>query len=362
MAAFLRSYAFRKSTLCSQLPLLHSRPSNPYQGSVVNCWFHLAPLAYDVYSEKVMRAMQLTRSSGGLVLIPSEIPQPVPTAQEILVAVHAAGVTPSELLWYPTGHHPDGTERRNAVPGHEFSGTVVEVGPEVQEHRVGDAVFGMNDWFAEGATADFCLTGAEMIASKPASLTHQAAATVPIAALTARQGLDRARLKAGERLLVHGASGSVGAFVVQMAAAYGAHVIGTASGATLEFVRGLGAFEVLDYKTGSFESFTRNIDVIFDCVGGETLQRSWQLLAPGGRLVTIAAASEQQADQRVKDAFFIVEPNRAQLVEAAEQLAAGSLKTFVKATVPFEQAELAYTGTVSSWLPYGKLVLAVVAD
>ena len=132
----------------------------------------------------------------------------------------------------------------------------------------------MNDWYADGATAEFCITQASSIADKPKRLTHVEAASVPIGALTAWQGLfDRAKLRARERVLVHGGSGAVGLFAVQLARARGAHVIATASTHNLEFVRGLGADEVIDYRKERFEDRVGKVDVVFDTVGGETLER-----------------------------------------------------------------------------------------
>ena len=125
----------------------------------------------------------------------------------------AAAVTPTELLWYPTTHTKSGTARVRTVPGHEFSGVITAIGKDVQDFEVGDEVYGMNDWFADGATAEFCITLPQNIARKPATLGHEAAASVPIGALTSWQGLiDRAKLEPGERVLVHGGAGAVGLF------------------------------------------------------------------------------------------------------------------------------------------------------
>src|SRR5437763_2813242 len=134
--------------------------------------------------------------------------------------------------------------------------------------------------------------------------------------MTHWQGLfDHAGVEAGDRVLIHGAAGGVGAIAVQLAHRHGAHVIGTASSQNLEFVRHLGADEMIDYRTTPFETTVKDMDVVFDTVGGKTLERSWGVLKSNGRLVTVATQSESSTDQRVRDAFFIMEPNRAQLVE-----------------------------------------------
>ena len=298
----------------------------------------------------------------GTRLVLAELQKPEPGPGEILVHVHAAGVTPTELLWYPTTHTKSGTARTRAVPGHEFSGVIAAIGKDVQDFEVGDEVYGMNDWFADGATAEFCITVPQNIARKPATLSHEAAASVPIGALTSWQGLiDRAKLEPGERVLVHGGAGAVGLYAVQLAHMRGAHVITTVSTQDIDFVKRLGADEAIDYKASRFEKEVRDVDVVFDAVGGDTLERSWGVLKPGGRMITIAADSEGAADQRVKDAFFIVEPNQKQLVEIAKQLDAGDLRAFVKTTVPLNEASAAYSGAVRHKGGHGKIVIAVAA-
>ncbi|HEV2275444.1 MAG TPA: NADP-dependent oxidoreductase [Acidobacteriaceae bacterium] len=309
-----------------------------------------------------MRAVQVGSSKTGPVLLPVEIPQPQPGPDELLIRVRAAGVTPTEIRWYPTTHKKDGTMRTGAIPGHEFSGVIAATGKDVSDFRSGQEVYGMNDWFADGATAEFCLTQSQSIAPKPATLTHEAAAAVPIGALTAWQGLlDRARLQPGERVLVHGGAGAVGLFAVQLAHLHGAHVIATGSSRDAEFVTGLGAEKMIDYRSSRFEDEVQDIDVVFDGVGGETLARSWSVLKPGGRMVTIAAGGENVTEQRVKDAFFIVEPNRQQLMEIARLLDAGTLKCFVKASAPIEEAEAAYRGEIRYNHGYGKTVIILPA-
>ena len=309
-----------------------------------------------------MRAMQVNKADQGPVLIPVELQKPEASLGEILVHVHAAAVTPTELLWYPTTHTKSGTARTRAVPGHEFSGAITEIGKDVRDFEVGDAVYGMNDWFADGATAEFCITLPQNIARKPATLSHEAAASVPIGALTSWQGLiDRAKLEPGERVLIHGGAGAVGLYAVQLAHIRGAHVTTTVSTQDIDFVKRLGADEAIDYKASRFEKEVRDVDVVFDTVGGDTLERSWGVLKPGGRMITIAADSEGRADQRVKDAFFIVEPNQKQLVEIAKQLDAGHLRAFVKTTVPLNEASAAYSGAVREKSGYGKIVIAVAA-
>lgn len=308
-----------------------------------------------------MKAMQANGEGRNPILIPADLPTPVPGEGELLIQVHAAGVTPSELIWYPTTHTKDGQARLRAVPGHEFSGVVAKLGKQVKGFELGQAIFGMNDWFADGATAEFCLARPQDIAAKPATLTHELSATVPIGSLTAWQGLfDRAKIKPGERVLVHGAAGSVGLFVVQLAHLHGVHVIATASEQNIDFVRRLGADEVIDYKKVRFEEVIADkADVIFDAIGGETLERSWNILKAKGRMITIAADAETTNEQRVKDAFFIVEPNQTQLVEIARLLDTGKLTAFLKAVIPLQDASLAYSRDIQATHSYGKVVVSI---
>jgi len=309
-----------------------------------------------------MKAMQVNKVDQGPRLVLVELEKPEPGLGEILVHVHAAGVTTTELSWYPTTHTKSGTERPRAVPGHEFSGVITAISKGVQDFEVGDEVYGMNDWYADGATAEFCITVPQNIARKPATLSHEAAASVPIGALTSWQGLiDRAKLEQGERVLIHGGAGAVGIYAVQLAHMRGARVITTVSTQDIEFVKRLGADEVIDYKASRFEKEVRDVDVVFDAVGGDTLDRSWGVLKPGGRMITIAADGEGTTDQRVKDAYFIVEPNQKQLVEIAKQLDAGYLRAFVKTTIPLNEASAAYSGAVRDKRGHGKIVISVAA-
>jgi NADPH:quinone reductase-like Zn-dependent oxidoreductase len=269
-------------------------------------------------------------------------------------------VTPTEIEWYPTTHTNAGAARRDPVPGHEFSGVVAAVGAAVQGFQVGDAIYGMNDWFADGATAEYCLTQPASIAAKPSRLSNAEAAAVPIGALTAWQGLyDRAKLKAGERVLIHGGSGAVGVFAIQLARRVGAQVFTTASVRNAEFLEQLGASHVIDYKSERFEEVVGEVDVVFDGVGGEMLQRSWDVLAPAGRMVTIASNSEGAQDERTKAAFFVVEAKQAQLVEIAKLFDSGELKVFVDGIIPPTQASAAYFGKLPRQTGRGKVVVAV---
>ena len=290
-----------------------------------------------------MKAARLRAHAGPEQLVVEEAPAPRAGTGEVLIEVHAAGVTPTELAWQPTWTTREGTPRAPPViPGHELSGVVVAAGPGA-DLAVGDVVYGTNDWYRDGAQAELCVARAADVAPKPSSLDHATAAVVPISALTAWQGLFvRGLLGAGQLVLIHGGAGAVGGFAVQLARWRGARVAATASAADLDFVRELGASVALDYRATRFEDQLRDVDVVLDTVGGDTLARSRAVLAPGGRLVTIAASSEATDDARVRGAFFIVEPSRAQLVDLGKLIDAGSLQPLLTAVYPLEQARQAW--------------------
>ena len=307
-----------------------------------------------------MKVMQVVETPKGLALQPSECPVPKPGQGELLIRVRAAGIITTELQWQPTTHNPDGSPRKHAIPAHEFSGDVCARGDGIENIAVGEPVYGMNDWYQEGALAEFCVAPATSVADKPKSLSYEQAATVPIGALTAWQGLTtHGHLRSGERVLIHGGAGGVGLFAVQFAKSLGAHVIATAAAATIPLVKKLGADEVIDYRGSRFDLHLRNIDLVLDTVGGETLERSWNVLRQGGRLVTAVSGIPNDAPQRTKDAFFLVQPDGKRLAEIAELLDSGKLLTFVKNAASLKDAELAYTNSLPLGLAYGKTVICM---
>jgi NADPH:quinone reductase-like Zn-dependent oxidoreductase len=291
-----------------------------------------------------MRAIRIHERSGLGMFRYEEAPVPKPGAGEVLVRVHAAGVTPGELEWFPTWFTRIVQPRPlPVIPGHEFAGEVVEVGERTEGVSVGDRVFGLNDWFCDGALAEYCVTRPDFIVPLPDSLDELSAAVTPISALTASQGLlHRGRLAKGNRVLVHGGAGSVGQFAVQIARWRGAHVIATCSAANEAFVRELGAHETIDYQAVAFESAVSGIDLVFDTVGGDTLDRSWQVLGPSGRLVTISNDGTTSKDPRVRSAFFIVEPDRTQLEDLTEWIGEGILRPGVAGVFPLARAVEAF--------------------
>ena len=305
-----------------------------------------------------MKAVRLHKSVGPEAFVYEDAAQPRPGAGEVLVQVYATAVTPTEFIWYPTANTKTGEPRPlPIIMGHEFSGVVAGLGPDVTGISEGAEVYGMNDWFGDGAEAEYCIARARDIADKPRSIDHVQASVVPISALTAWQGLfERANLGAGQRVLIHGAAGAVGVFAVQLARHRGAFVIGTCAAHNIDFVQELGADEIIDYKATPFDEAVKDVDVVFDTVGGDTLRRSWNVLKQDGKLITIAAHSEGATDSDTKDAFFIVEPSREQLIEVARLIDDGQLRPFVDKAFSLAQARDAYEHKPT----HGKVVLQVV--
>ncbi len=307
-----------------------------------------------------MRAAYLTTKGGAEDLTVGEVPTPVAGKGEVLVRVRATAITPTELQWFPTFNLPGGQPRAfPVVLSHEFSGVVESIGRDVTEIEIGAPVYGFNDWFANGAQAEFCIVPAGGLARKPRSLDDAHSAVVPISALTAWQGLfDKCRLEPGERVLIHGGAGAVGTFAVQLAHWRGAHVIATASIGNLDFVRGLGADQVIDYRASRFEETARDIDVVFDGVGGDTLDRSWGVLKPGGRLVTVVSQYGAATTPRNRDAFMLVEAKGSQLIEIAALIDEGRLRAFVEATFHLADVREAYNRAQRGGMR-GKIALSV---
>ena len=250
------------------------------------------------------------------------------------------------------------------IPGHEFSGVVAAVAPDVRDVEAGDAVYALTDFYRDSATAEYVAVRSADLAPEPRTIDHAHAAATPLSALTAWQALfDHARLTAGQRVLIHGAAGGVGSFAVQLARWCGAHVIGTASARNGDFLRELGADEVVDYRARRFETVARDVDVVLDTVGGTTTERSWSVLRRDGVLVTIvrAPSPEWAAGRDARGLFFIVEPRRAQLNELAHLIDAGVIRPVVEAVLPLNQARDAYERGERDH-PRGKLVLAVASD
>ena len=306
-----------------------------------------------------MRAARLSARGGPESMRIERAPLPALQDGDVLVRVSAAAITPSELGWEPTWTHPDGTSRTPVVPSHEVAGIVIRGAGEI-DWSSGSAVFGLADFYRDGGAAEYIAMQAADLAEWPAGIGAAMIAALPLSGLTAWQALfDHGHLLAGERVLVHGAAGGVGNYAVQLAKVGGATVSGVAAERDMEFVRGLGVDDVVD-RADAFDSLAGGVpfDLIIDTVGGEVLARSWALLAPAGRLVSIAPSSRAIADDDSRGHFFVVEADRGELDELSRLVAAGDLRVTVERTFPLEAAREAYEFAQQAH-PRGKVVLEV---
>ena len=308
-----------------------------------------------------MLALHQTALGGPEVLRPTELPRPEPGPGEILVAVHAAGLNPTDFkhralkIFLPPPP---------LTLGWDVSGTVVETGFGVTLFRPGDEVFGMLPYpHGHGSHAEYVTGPARAFAAKPAGTDHVQAAALPLAALTAWQALvDTAGLRAGQRVLIHAAAGGVGHLAVQLAKERGAHVTGTASAPKHAFLRELGADACVDYRSADFTDTEERYDVVLDTLGGETATRSVDVLRPGGIVVSLlpgdahtGAAAERAG---VRAVVLLVEHDHAGMRAVAELVERGSLRAHVSGTFPLAEGARAHaqgeTGRTT-----GKLVLTV---
>jgi NADPH:quinone reductase-like Zn-dependent oxidoreductase len=312
-----------------------------------------------------MKAVRLHGRGGSDDLVYEDAPKPHAGAGEVLVRVYATGVIANELKWDVTYQTKAGNPRTLPIPGRDFSGVVEEVGFGVTTFVPGSEVYAMLDYGYDGAEAEYTIALPSELAHKPGALDHVQAAAVPLSALTAWQALlAHANLVAGQTVLIHGAAGGVGVFAVQLARWAGAQVIATASARNRDFLRALGASAIIDYTTRRFEEVVKPVDVVFDLVGGDTLQRSWQVVKPAGVLVSVVSprpAAEIIQGHDAHFAWFVVEPNREQLIQIGTLLDAGHIRPIVETVLPLSQARQAYELGVKGHTR-GKIVLRVVDE
>lgn len=281
------------------------------------------------------------RAAGIAGLSLADMPYPHAAENDVIVRVHAASFTPGELDWPGTWTNRAGHDRTPTIPGHEVSGVVAELGYGTTGLTVGQRVFGLTDWARNGTLADYVAVEARNLAPLSAGIDHTVAAALPISGLTAWQGLfDHGRLQTGQTVLIHGAAGSVGSIATQLAREAGARVIGSGRTAQRDAVLGLGAAAFLDLQQDRLEDIGQ-VDVVFDVIGGEVLDRSAQLVRPGGVLVTIAEPPRvQPVDSQA--VFFVVEPDRAGLAALERRLRDGRLRPIVGDVVPLAKAAAAF--------------------
>jgi NADPH:quinone reductase-like Zn-dependent oxidoreductase len=308
-----------------------------------------------------MKAARVLRFGPPNVIRNDELPRPQPGSGQLLVSVKAAGVGHWDAL-VREGKLPN--ESLPLILGFELSGIVEAVGTEVSSFKPGDEVYGATNEQLTGGYAEYAVPSAGRMAQKPKTLSFIEAASVPIVTVTAWQMLfDYANVTAGQTVLIHGAAGNVGAYAVQLAKQAGLHVVATAASADQEYVRGLGAERVLDYHTERFEESVIGVDVVLDTVGGETQQRSLQVLKPGGILVSVVSPVSDTAQKRygVRAAYFYVDVTTNRLNKITELFDSGKLATDVGTVLPLEEARLAHEMLEGTPHKRGKIVLSVAA-
>lgn len=305
-----------------------------------------------------MQVVRIHSFGGPEVLALEDLPKPRPGSDEILLRVNAASVNPVDFKIRNGGYLS--ADKLPLVLGRDLSGVVEQCGRAVASFDVGDAVYAMLTP-DRGGYAEFAAVKAADCAAKPKTLDHLHAAAVPLAALTAWQGIfDHGGLTQGQSILVHGAAGGVGHFAVQFAKARGATVYATCSGRDLDFVRSLGVDTVIDYKAQRFEDLVRDIDLVYDLIGGETQDRSWAVLKRGGIIVSTLGEppKDKAAEHGARGARYTAKPDGAELAEIGRLIDAGKVRVEVGKIFPLRQAAEA-EWTLEREHVRGKIVLKV---
>jgi NADPH:quinone reductase-like Zn-dependent oxidoreductase len=309
-----------------------------------------------------MKAVRMHEYGGPEVLRYEDAPRPVAGPGDVLVRVHAAGINPVDV-GIRTGFLKERMKHQlPLIPGWDVSGVVEAVGSGVARLKTGDEVYGRPDIMRDGSYAEYMAAKESDLALKPKSIDHVHAAAIPLAGLTAWQALfDAGKLSAGQTVLIHGAAGGVGSFAVQFAKITGARVIGTASARNHEFLRSIGADQVIDYNTTKFEDVVHDVDVVLDTITGDTADRSYGVVRKGGIYVSILMppSQEKAAALGIRAAHTFVQSNVPQLNEIAALVDAGKLKVTLEKVFPLAEARAAQE-LIAQKHTRGKIVLRVV--
>lgn len=318
-----------------------------------------------------MKAMRIHEFGGPEVMKLEDIERPVPAANEILIKVFATGVNPAD--WVIRNGGNDFLRPMLKLPmtlGWDTAGVVEETGSDVTAFKKGDAVYGVPNFPGDGSYAEFCLGNASAFALKPKTISFNAAAGVPLAALVAWTGLfELGQLQRGQRVLIKGASGGVGSFALQLAKAKGANVIGVASTQNVDYLRQLGADQVIDYKGQRFEDMLQDIDLVFDAAPhreNEERLKAVNVLKEGGIFVSTNIdfpisdeVAQALAAKHAKAELIATQIRQDWLQGIAQLIDEGTVKVFISKTFPLEEAAAAHRES-ETWHVRGKLVLEVV--
>jgi NADPH:quinone reductase-like Zn-dependent oxidoreductase len=284
---------------------------------------------------KAIVVMDEAAGTAGMKLV--ERPEPQAAINDVVVQVHASGFVGTELAWPSTWTDRLNRDRTPTIPGHELAGVVTALGYGTTGLSVGQRVFGLMDWYRDGTLAQYAAVEARNLAALPDDVDFTVGASLPISGLTAWQGLVvHGRIRAGQRVIAHGAAGAVGSMVAQLAREFGAFVIGTGRGADRQAALDFGANEFVDLDNEPLED-AGQVDLVFDLIGGDIGKRSARLVRAGGTLVSIVGPSEAQpADGLAID--FVVESDRAQLGEIVQRVRDGRLRTNIGAVSTLDDA------------------------
>jgi NADPH:quinone reductase-like Zn-dependent oxidoreductase len=310
---------------------------------------------------QTMKAIRMHEYGGPEVLVYEEAPRPRVREGEVLIRVHAAGVNPLDCKVRAGELKGVVQHKFPLIPGWDVSGVVEEVGQGVSQFKRGDEVFAMADPTRNGGYADYIAVREATLAMKPKSLHHVRAAAVPLSSLTAWRSLfDLGQLQAGQRILIHGGSGGVGHFAVQLAKWKGAYVIATASTRNQEVLRKLRADEIIDYTAQRFEEVAEKVDLVLDTIGGDTQERSWRVLNKGGALISLVQPPSEQKARRfgVRGIMCSVQPDGAQLSKIAKLIDSAKLKPIIDRILPLSEARRAHELSQDGHIR-GKIVLRV---
>jgi NADPH:quinone reductase-like Zn-dependent oxidoreductase len=309
-----------------------------------------------------MHALRMHEPGGPEGLAYEDAPVPEPWTGDVLVRVHAASFTPTELTWSATWVDRLGHDRRPVIPGHEVSGTVEALGPGTTGFTVGDAVYGLTDWYRDGTLAEYVAVEARNLAPKPASLDHVQAAALAMPGLTAWQALFvHGGLSQGQWVLILGAGGGVGTAAVQLARAEGARVIAAGHASARDLVAELGAEQFVDLDREPFEELAEKPDVVIDLVGGEILRQSAAVVREGGVVVSVVEEDpriQPGEAARIRGIYFVVQPDRPELEELARRAERGELRPVVGEVFDLADGAKAFDAKQGGGVP-GKVVLRI---
>ncbi|HET9159784.1 MAG TPA: NADP-dependent oxidoreductase [Caulobacteraceae bacterium] len=292
-----------------------------------------------------MKAIVVTDQSAGTAgMRLAERQAPQPSINDVIVEVHAAGFVKTELSWPSTWVDRAGRSRTPTIPGHELAGVVTSLGYGTTGLSIGQRVFGLTDWYRDGALAEFTAVEARNLAPLPRNVDFTDGAGLPISGLTAWQGLIvHGRLQAGQRVIAHGAAGAVGSMVTQLAREFGAYVIGTGRAGDRQAALDFGANAFVDLDNEALED-VGEVDLVFDLIGGGIGKRSAGLVRAGGTLVSIVGPVEAQPAHALA-IDFVVEADRTQLAEIVQRVRDGRLRTNIGAVGPLDDAVATFNST-----------------